>query len=539
MGATMTKVYLSEDVADTPSKAGQKPSSQSLSVAIASDELAGKISLFPPKNQVIIEKPSSEITTDLLGNPRQIKASVLFKDTSRYDLDPKQWSVQLSDTSLASNLPAGTESVVWIQRVNARAEYPGSYAEIKFVPESSAIQILNYPVLSDIGVQQSVLYSNRVFNAIASPIFVSMAVKMSLSDNILCSKSWGLLSGTAGYFFRIYGSGQSNNFRVGYRYTLGSQVSEVEILRSNFNGDRLDGTGRTLHTQTFTNIGMFGIEIGTAGYGARFWAYVESGNKAEWVLIHSLYNDSDSSQNRITDEESLPISFEVKTIGKSSTPQSLLKYGTSVASLGSSIANSNINTITASKAIAPSVSAFPILGIKMKELINNKKNFNTALPVRLNLTVSLGVWRILLIKNPNTANLNWVDIDNSSAIQYNINRNTFVFGGTVISSFLLTSNKSMSISLASLFTLNRSFLTAQYTNDAQFSGDYGQQFLQNSDTLWVCVVDANIPVDANISEVIWSSSLSVKVTATYQNSNSVNFTNLDANIYTSLSVLEV
>ena len=545
----MTKVHLLEDVADLPSKAGQMLINQSYSVAIASDELASKINIFPPQNAGgIVEKPSSENTSDSLGTPRQIQSNVLFRDVSRYDLDAKQWSYQLADTTNTDSLPVdttntdslpvGTESIIWSQRINARATYPGSLTEVKYIPGSSAIQIINYPVNSNVGLQQTVLFSNRVFNAATSPIFVTMAVSMTLSDNINCSKTWGLLSGNAGYFFRIYGNGQSNNFKVGYKFTIEQSTTEIEISRNQFNGDKLNGTGRTSHTQTFTNIGMFGLEIGTAGYGARFWAYVESGNKAEWVLVHSLYNDSDGSQNRITDEESYPISFEVKNIGQSTTLQTLTKYGTSVASIGSAIATSDINSINISKSIVAGRLPYSILTIQTSNYINNKKNVSSVLAARLNLLASNGAWRIVLIKNPTFASLDWLNVGTLSSVQYRINDNIFLTGGIIISSFLLFSNKPLSIDLSNIFALNRSFLTTQYTNDNQFLGDYGQQFLLKSDILCVGIVDANIPVDSN--EVIWNSASLINATPTYEFASSLSISNLlPSTIHCSLNILEV
>ena len=315
-------------------------------------------------------------------------------------------------------------------------------------------------------------------------------------------------------------------------------TTEIEISRNQFNGDKLNGTGRTSHTQTFTNIGMFGIEVGTAGYGARFWAYVESGNKAEWVLIHSLYNDSDGSQNRITDEESYPISFEVKNIGQSTTLQTLTKYGTSVASIGSAIATSDINSINISKSIVAGRLPYSILTIQTSNYINNKKNVSSVLAARLNLLASNGAWRIVLIKNPTFASLDWLNVGTLSSVQYRINDNIFLTGGIIISSFLLFSNKPLSIDLSNIFALNRSFLTTQYTNDNQFLGDYGQQFLLKSDILCVGIVDANIPVDSN--EVIWNSASLINATPTYEFASSLSISNLlPSTIHCSLNILEV
>ena len=537
----MVKIHLPEDIGDLPSKAGEKPMAESYPFVLASDELVSYVSVFPPISEAEeaapIFKPASENTTDVFALTRQIKSSILFRNVSRYDIEPNQWSYQLSDSTSSDTLPVGTQSVIWTERINTRASYPGSITEVKFIPQNSAIQLRNYSVNSNTGYQQTVLYSNRVFSASANPILVTVAVSMTLSDNPNCSKTWGLFGGNSGYFFRIYGKGEGDTFVVGYRNTLGSSTKEVEIVRSSFNGDKLDGTGSG-HTQTFTNVGMFGIEVGTAGIGARFWAYVTIGNTARWVLVHSLYNDSDSSQSRVTDEEGLPISFEIKNVGQSTTLQTLSKYGTSVTSLGTPIGTPDINSISSSKTISPSRSPFPILGIRATDFINGKKNFSNILGSRLNVLVTQGMRRIALIKNPIVeAAKTWTTINSLSAIQYNTTRGNFVISGTQLCQFLVFANKPLSISLKDVFALNRSFLTAQYTNDAQATGDFGQQFLQSSDELWICAIDANIPYTNN--EVIWDSSNTFNSSPTYQFTESSSLASLTTTIHASINILEV
>lgn len=537
----MVKIHLPEDIGDLPSKAGEKPMAESYPFVLASDELVSYVSVFPPTSETEesapIFKPASENTTDVFALTRQIKSSILFRNVSRYDIEPNQWSYQLSDSTSGDTLPIGTQSVIWTERINTRASYPGSLTEVKFIPQNSAIQLRNYPVNSNIGYQQTVLYSNRVFSAAANPILITVAVSMTLSDNPNCSKTWGLFGGNSGYFFRIYGKGEGDTFVVGYRNTLGATTSEVEIPRKDFNGDKLDGTGSG-HTQTFTNVGMFGIEVGTAGIGARFWAYVTVGGSARWVLVHSLYDDSDGSQSRVTDEEGLPLSFEVKNVGQSTTLQTLSKYGTSVTSLGTPIGTPDINSISASKTINPSRSPFPILGIRATDFINGKKNFSNILGSSLNILVTQGIWRIVLIKNPVVESTNtWTTINELSAIQYNTARGNFLINGVQITQYLVSANKHLAISLKDLFALNRSFLTAQYTNDAQATGDLGQQFLQSSDELWICAVDANIPVSNN--EVIWDSANNLNVSPTYEFTGSSLLTNLTTTIHASINILEV
>jgi hypothetical protein len=541
MGAAMIKKHLPENIADTPDKRGIKPVPESYSINLSQDVLFPRVGVFAPtteaEEQDPIFLPNSENRTDVFALERKVKSYVLFRDTSNYDLAESQWSYQVSDSTSSDTLPPGVSSVVWTERINARASYPGTLAEVKFSPNESAVRLICYPVSNNLGLQQATLYSNRFFSAAANPIMATMAVKMTLSDNPNCSKTWGLFGGNSGYFFRIKGNGLGNNFMVGYRRTLGGSTNEVTIPRNSFNGDKLDGSG-VPHVQTFTNVGMFGVEVGTAGYGARFWAYVQAGTIARWVLVHSVNNDSGSSQSRIVDEEGLPISFMIENPGASNDTQTLNKYGTSVTSIGSPSGSPEINSISSAKTIYPSRTPFPILGIKATTYINSIKNFSSILLTSISIFANNGLWRIVLIKNPSVDPTNsWININSLSAIQYNLNRGLFLSGGVTLASFLVSANKPLTISMKKIFDLNRTFLTAQYTNDTQAPGDFGEQFLASSDELWLCAVDANIPFTND--EIIWDSPLTTSAVATYQNTGSESLSDLITTINASLNTLEV
>ena len=537
----MTQIHLPEDIGDTQSKAGEKPIAQSYPFVLAEDALVQYIGVFPPNSPEEeispIYKPTSETTTDTFALNRKVKSSILFRNVSNYDLEPNQWGYQIADVS--GQLGTGTVSVTWSYRVNARASYT-SNTEVKFVPNQSAIELKNYPN-SDAGItQQSILFSNRYFTASANPIILTMAVKASLSDSPNSVKTWGLCSTSSGYFFRMKGNGQSNNFLVGYRYSLGDTPIDIEIPRSSFNGDKLDGIGNSVHVQTFTNVAMFGIEVGTAGVGARFWAYVDVGNSARWVLVHSLLNDSDFSQNRITDEEGWPICFENINYGLSTSTQTLAKFGVSVTSIGEPIGTTDINLVSGSIAASLSKSPLPIVGIRAKDFINSKKNSSNILPVTLNAIASSGTWRIVLIKNPTKPTNPALTFSTSSALSVTqFSTSSFsVQRGTILGSYLLVGNKPLNINLTDIFALNRSFLTTQYTNDPVPVGDLGQQFVQNADELWVCVVDANITPDF-AGDIIWESPLIINATAVYGDANSAFYESLKSNIFVTLLAQEV
>jgi hypothetical protein len=65
---------------------------------------------------------------------------------------------------------------------------------------------------------------------------------------------------------------------------------ETRIQQDFFNGDRVDGTGRSRYRLSFEEVTMYKIEFSWYGaIGAKFYAYVPSGNaEARWVLMHTM-----------------------------------------------------------------------------------------------------------------------------------------------------------------------------------------------------------------------------------------------------------
>lgn len=537
----MNKVHLPEDIGGLAEKLGKKEIGESYSASTSESELVAYVGVFPPNNDEEREnpifKPASENVTDVFALSRIVRSQVLFEDVSNYDLDPAQWSFQVADTVIDSPQGLNQLSVVWSFRVQVRAFYPGALSEVRFSPSDSSIEIACDPVNSNLGQQQALLFSNRVFNATVSPIFVTMAVKMTLSQNISCQKTWGWLGGNAGYFFRIRATGQSDNFMIGYRFTLGGTVREIEIPRSKFNGDKLDGN---THTQTFTNIGMFGVEVGTAGFGARFWVFVTVNNGLpRWVLVHSLKNDSDSSQSRLIDEESLPFSFEILNLGVNPTRQTLAKFGTSVASIGDFEGNGSLN-FAENNLTTPIVrGSQALIGIRASDSVVGRKNFNSVLVSQLNLVLTgTGIKTINIIRRPpsNLISDTWESPTNLSGIQINTTRTGFITGGKLLASYLLGKNP-LSVFLKEVFALNRSFLTAKYTNDPQENNDFGNQFSLGSDEVWVTVDDAYL--DVELDYVIWDINSLTQSEPTYAQAGFEKYESTFTTIHANINTLDI
>ena len=517
MGAAIMDIHLPEDIGDVPSKVGVKPKDQSYSVVVAPDRAMPSYKVEAPKgSSEVVPLNFSDTYQDLLGMQRKIKTTLLFRSVSRYDLEQTQWDFTTADSSTGET---NTESIIWTGRINARATYPGSTPSVKYsVTDSAArIQCLPFSPSSGSGLQQALLYSKRVFApSMGAPIFVTIAVKMSLSLSPNVKKQWGWFNGNSGYFFQIKADGSGDNFAIVRRSNFGG-ITEEEIPRSSFNGDKLTSLN-------FTNITMFGVEVGVGcGYNARFWAFI----LGKWVLVHSINSGAGTSQNPSINEAALPIAFSIFNTSNTGTTETLFRYGTSVSSLGETAQDNVPNEVSVTK----SLSAIPgsnwvLLGIRARKDINSIQNSNILLPSALRAYSGNNLCTLFLVKNPEIdLSLTWTSVA-ASGIELNTSRlATFTGGQRITLSAPATSG--VSINLSDLFSIQRDFGSTQYSNDIQLATDTNFQSVVGQDTYWLCATYIGI----SPNNIAWDLASAINTTIT---DNGTTF-----NITASLSFLEV
>ncbi len=527
----MTDIHLPEDIGDRPSKLGAKPSSQSYSIVLASNNALLTYEVEPTTSSTdIVARSPSELSNDLLGMKRFVQTSLLFRGTSIYDLESSQWAFTTADSSTGDS----TESVFWTGRVNVRATYPGTTPSVRYsVTESAArLQCLPFSPTSGSGLQQALLFSKRVFApSMGAPIFITIAVKMSLSLSPNIKKQWGWFNGNSGYFFQIKADGSGDNFSIVRRSNFGG-ITEEEIPRSAFNGNKLTSLD-------FTNITMFGIEVGVgSGYHARFWAFI----LGKWVVVHSLNRGAGTLQNPAINEVALPIAFSISNNSTSNNTETLVRYGTSVSSLGKTIEDNVPNEVSVSKSLtATPGTAWVLLGIRLRQDINNIQNSNTLLPSFVRAFSGNKLASFFLLKNPEVdTSLVWTSVP-SSGIEFNTSRLSAFTGGQRIV-LAAPASSGVSINLSDLFSVQRDFGSVQYSNDVQLTTDTGFQAPVNQDTYWLCVSYIGLREILLENDLPWDTSTAINTTITSNGSINpyINYVQKATfNVTASLSFLEV
>lgn len=151
---------------------------------------------------------------------------------------------------------------------------------------------------------------------------------------------------------------------------------ELTIPREKFNGDPLDGTGRSGYTLSFSDVTMYKIEYSWYGaIGAKFYAYVPvSNDEARWVLMHTLVIENTLSTPSLKNPF-MHFRYSIRAQNTSSLiePIYLYKYGASYYIDGGDEGTFSYNSYgTSLSKIAPSTQSKPIIGFQPKTFIKNR-----------------------------------------------------------------------------------------------------------------------------------------------------------------------
>ena len=111
-----------------------------------------------------------------------------------------------------------------------------------------------------------------------------------------------------------------------------NSLYEIEITQDLFNGDTMDGNGKSGYNIDVTKVTMYKVEFGWYGaIGARFLAYVPTGNgECRWVVLHTLVIENGLGEPCLNDPYfKFKYILNLKDSGNLRKPQFLYKYGAS------------------------------------------------------------------------------------------------------------------------------------------------------------------------------------------------------------------
>ena len=268
----------------------------------------------------------------------------------------------------------------------------------------------------------------------------------------------GLFDANNGFYFETVGTSTLNC--VIRSNTSGSVVNTV-VARANWNGDKLDGAGKSGLTLDLTKQQLLHFDYEWYGVGSVQFGFIMSD---QIVNFHTFY-----AANLINSvwcaTPFLPIRLELFNTG--STTASTLRQGSNsilvdgLPGTTDGTSNSFYSPIGGST-VAQNV-FIPVLGIRLKSTTLNAVCRPTAMEAGGYLTTgggdtgsTSGAIAYQVIKNPTLTGASWIDHPNTSSFMQTDTASTAYTGGTIVASgFMLSGSQRIGFSDDIHFQLGR------------------------------------------------------------------------------------
>ena len=267
--------------------------------------------------------------------------------------------------------------------------------------------------------------------------------------SLLVLSTFVMSSAKAGLTQRIGYYGQDNGF---YLEQVGSQIQFVKrslvtgavvntsVLQSNWNGDKLDGSGPSGITLDLTKAQILWMDLEWLGVGSVRMGFVIN---EQFIICHTFQHANVISSTYIT-TASLPLRYEIFNTAGTSGNSTLKQICSTVISEGGYQLKGEQRSIGTSilspRTFAVAGTYYPIVGIRLKSTrldaiaivsavsllgIGNGKNYAWRL-VNMGVTITGG---------------SWVDAAADSSVQYNITGTSAAGGRIIATGYLNSSNQ--------------------------------------------------------------------------------------------------
>lgn len=337
----------------------------------------------------ITNRNASEVSTTLLGLPREETALGLFDAVNIYGINSKEWATDPgasfrytywrdpSDYTFADDFGSYTRHLPFESALQAYC-YPPPTSFVYEVDDNSG----RFPGGYTDGIMTTYWESKRAFRyqpgrVTGFTLGVRMSTQSGDNGEII---QWGCRNGYGdGYFFQLEKG--TDLFIVRTSPDLG----ELKVPREEWNGDKLlVGEGRTGWGLDLSRVTMFKIEFSWYGaVGAQFLAYVPDGHgEARWVKLHYIF-----AENRF-ETPSLRSAYmrlfvQSRSIAGATKPAFINLYGSSVYIDGGDKGTVTLGSAALDTAKNIDATGRSILGLQVKGQINGVDNQKAVYPVSL------------------------------------------------------------------------------------------------------------------------------------------------------------
>jgi hypothetical protein len=363
--------------------------------------ISGSVTVLNPVTQITTSQEPTQL--DAFGRLRISSPMTLFDSSHRY-----------RDNNLWSTLSANGGSV-------------------SFNP-SQGLMELN---VTNTAGASAIRETTKVFSYQPGKSLLVMNTFVMASSATNLRQRVGYFGDQNGIYFQL----DDGNISMVERSLVTGSVTESVVSRSNWNGDKLDGTGSSGIVLDITKAQILWTDIEWLGVGTVRVGFVINGR---FIVCHSFHHANIIDSTYIT-TASLPLRYEIINKAATGGSKTLKQICSTVISEGGyelrGLQQAVSIPITAPRTFAVAGTFYPIITIRLK-----------ATPDRLDAIIILTALSIL--GDGNGINYNWqvkasgvttggswVDAGVDSAVQYNITGTSYAGGRILASGFLNSSNQ--------------------------------------------------------------------------------------------------
>jgi hypothetical protein len=252
-----------------------------------------------------------------------------------------------------------------------------------------------------------------------------------LLDTFVCAPSKENLRQRFGYFNEQNGIFlQVNGSEISFieRSNVTGSIVETKIVQSEWDIDKLDGTGSSKKTLNISKAQILFIDVEWLGLGTVRCGFVIDG---QFIHCHSFHHANIIESTYIT-TATLPVRSEIENIGVTESNSTSKLVCSTVISEGGYELKGKPRTIGllptgANQRNLPNAGTFyPIVAIRL-----NPDNIDSVvIPKEVSvMPISSGLYQLKLVSGADVAGAVWVNVASDSSIQYNTNNSSTYTGG--------------------------------------------------------------------------------------------------------------
>lgn len=230
-----------------------------------------------------------------------------------------------------------------------------------------------------------------------------------------------------------------NGLSVCIRSSVSGSPSDTFIYQTNWNADKLDGTGKSGITLDITKTQIFGINFEWLGVGSIFFGFFIDG---KFIICHQQ-NNANILDTVYMSNPNLPLRIQMVTT--SSTPSISMKDICHNVIIENGINNTTISrSITGTGIISlTSGNTYALIGLRFKSNRINSQVIVTTFSALITSTTDTGILKIII--NPTiSGTTSYISLDNSLIEYFQGSSGNTLTGGTIVNESFINSGNTNS-----------------------------------------------------------------------------------------------